>query len=90
MANVLNTIRLENFVQFNTLSYLDNFAGIKFRGVRVWRTISHAHTKPSKGFNFSCSATTHEKREIKNTSKFSTRMVLIFNFVLLIDCMIIF
>ncbi len=51
--------RVENFVQFKILPYLENFAGINstFHGIIF------------------VSSATHEKREIKNTSKFSTRTV---------------
>ncbi len=50
-------VRVEIFVQFKILPYFENFAGIN----------STFHV-----YNFLSSAT-HEKREIKNTSKCSTR-----------------
>ncbi len=53
-------VRVENFVQFKILPYLENFAGIN--------STSHMYI-------IFVSSATHEKREIKNTSKFSTRTV---------------
>ncbi len=52
-----NISRVENFVQFKIVSYLENFAGSNSTLIFV-------------------SSATHEKREIKNTSKCSTRTVI--------------
>ncbi len=61
---IVNTVRVENFEggkfrAFQILPYLEIFAGINSTFQRIIFVLS----------------ATHEKREIKNTSKFSTRTV---------------